>query len=249
MCKHLFFAKHTFFWYTLFKVGVMMTNKNRNKNIEVNNDINKSIISLFIIAIYFIWPYFINLFNFTKYNNLIEIILNMFLVLVLLFIYRKDFVNDFIMFKEAPGKCIKKLLINLLLMILSVAILNILITLCFSIETISGNEQALYQIFEKNPLVLVLLTVVYYPILEGIVFRKTIRNIISDKYLFIIVTCLLYFFFNIVYAPFSVMNILSSLSYLVLMFYMSKIYWDTNNFTLSIILSMLYNIFVTLIAL
>lgn len=223
--------------------------KKNKQSLKSNN--KTSIISVIIIGIYFILPYIINNVESkfpSSFGNYINIGLNILFLMILLFIYKKDIKEDFVKIKKDPKMYAKKLIIFLFLMILSVALINAIVISIFHIKNIAGNEQTLYHLFKTYPLVTILLTIVYYPILEGIIFRKTIKNIITDKRLFIIVTCLLYFFFNIVYSPISFQNIVSSLYYIVLMFYMSKIYWDTDNFSISVILLMLYNIFVTLIS-
>lgn len=227
---------------------------NKNKTLKANNYNDKkenSITSILVVILYFIWPYFSKFITSFISNDMIgkivSVLLNLLLVMYLVYIYKDTFKNDFKKLKENPKGLFKKLIISLPLMIISVIIVNLIVMNLFNINTISENDQVLYQMFKQTPLLVFILTVLYYPVLEGIVFRKTFKDIINSKWLFIIITSLVYFFFNIAYTSLSIENILSSLYYIVIMFYLSKIYYETDNLVLSIILLMLYNSFVFLV--
>ena len=189
--------------------------------------------SILIIISYFILPYLIG--SITS-SRLIMSLFYLLYAFILIILYRNTFKADFKDILKNKGS------------IVVVIITNAIINALFNISGTSENDYSLLTMFEKSPIILILLTCIYYPIVEGIVFRKTIRDIIDKKWLFIIFSSLFYFFFNIVYTSMSFNNIMASICYLFSMMILSNHYWKTNNFTSSIIILMIYNVFVSIIS-
>ena len=145
-------------------------------------------------------------------------------------------------------KYVKNLLVGVLLIVVSMAVVNMIVGVLFDIKETSENDFSLLNSFKENPIVIILLTCVYYPLIEGIIFRKSVRDIIDNKWFFIVFSSLFYFFFNIVYTSMSFNNIMASLCYISTMMIVSSSYWKTNNFTLSILIMTVFNILVSLIS-
>ncbi len=198
-----------------------------------------SVIALLIIVLYFVLPYLTSMF---LDSNLANVITSVIFAIIIIFIYRKSFVSDFNDFKNNKFKYLKSILLNVLLIFLITIVTNLLLTLIFDIRETSENDYSLRTMYESSPIVLFLLTAIYYPIVEGIVFRKTIKEVIDKKWLFIIFSSLFYFFFNVAYTSFTLNNILSSLCYFFIMIVLSNYYWKTNNLTASILVISLSNI-------
>lgn len=198
-----------------------------------------SVISLLIIMLYFLLPYVSSLF---KNAKIISIITSLIFGVIVIFVYRKSFVSDFKDLNKNKGKYIKNILLNVLLIFGITILTNLLLTLFLNIKETSENDYSLRTMYKSSPLVLLLLTVVYYPVVEGVVFRKTIREIIDKKWLFIIFSSLFYFFFNVAYTSFSMNNILSSLCYFFMMIVLSNNYYKTNNLTASILIISICNL-------
>lgn len=201
--------------------------------------------SILIIISYFILPYLIG--SITS-SRLIMSLFYLLYAFILIILYRNTFKADFKDILKNKGSYFKKIILNVVLLIVVVIITNAIINALFNISGTSENDYSLLTMFEKSPIILILLTCIYYPIVEGIVFRKTIRDIIDKKWLFIIFSSLFYFFFNIVYTSMSFNNIMASICYLFSMMILSNHYWKTNNFTSSIIILMIYNVFVSIIS-
>jgi membrane protease YdiL (CAAX protease family) len=198
-----------------------------------------SVIALLIIVLYFVLPYLTSMF---LDSNLANAITSIIFAIVIIFIYRKSFINDFKDFGKNRWKYVKSILLNLVIILTITIIINSLLVLVFNITDTSENDYSLRTMYESSPIVLFLLTAIYYPIVEGIVFRKTIKEVIDKKWLFIIFSSLFYFFFNVAYTSFTLNNILSSLCYFFIMIVLSNYYWKTNNLTASILVISLSNI-------
>ncbi len=208
--------------------------------------VNKnSIRSIIIIILYFIFPYLIKILNMGKILTIFSYLIFSFIII---YLYRNTFIDDLKDICENKKKYIISILKNVILLFIIMIVTNALIGIIFNIKETSENDYSLLNMFKKTPVVLVLLTGLYYPVIEGVIFRKTIRDIIDKKWLFIMFSSLFYFFFNIVYTSMSLTSILTSLCYLFSMMLLSNYYFKTDNFTASIVVMIIYNLIISLIS-
>ena len=170
------------------------------------------------------------------------------MLLLIIYLYKDTFKNDFKDLKENKKKYIKSILINVVLIFAVMIITNALIVILLNINETSENDYSLLTMFKKSPLALILLTSVYYPLVEGVIFRKSVRDIIDNKWTFIIFSSVFYFFFNIAYTSLSLNSIITSLCYLFSMMILSNYYYKSNNFTASVIVMMIYNLIISVIS-
>lgn len=195
--------------------------------------------SILIIISYFILPYLV---SFVTSSRVASTCFYLIYAIVLVSLYKDVFIYDFKDIKMNWKKYIKDILISIILIFVSMVIINIIIGILFNIKETSENDFLLLNAFKENPLIVILLTCIYYPLIEGIIFRKSVRDIIDTKWLFIIFSSLFYFFFNIVYTSMNFNNIMASLCYFSTMMIVSSSYWKTNNFTISILIMSLFNL-------
>ena len=210
------------------------------------------LISLSVIIFYLICPYIIaaikKLFNIGDCLFL-SIILHLALVMILLFIYRKDLKDYFDDFKKNKKKYLKLIIIFAIISILAVIVINGIIIHVLNINHVTENENALLESFKTYPLIVSLLTIVYYPIVEEIVFEKTIKDVISNKWLFIILSALFFWYYNIAYiGGISYITIISSLYYFVAGFIRALVFYKTDNLYVPMGIKSLCNLFVTIIS-
>ncbi|CDA80504.1 cAAX amino terminal protease family protein [Clostridium sp. CAG:594] len=213
-----------------------MKKEEKNKN---------SLKSIMIIILYFIFPYLMKFLSGIKWLTLLFYML---FVLLIIYLYKDTFKNDFKDLKENKKKYIKSILINVVLIFAVMIITNALIVILLNINETSENDYSLLTMFKKSPLALILLTSVYYPLVEGVIFRKSVRDIIDNKWTFIIFSSVFYFFFNIAYTSLSLNSIITSLCYLFSMMILSNYYYKSNNFTASVIVMMIYNLIISVIS-
>ena len=201
--------------------------------------------SILVIISYFALPYVIALIS---KSNLIDIMLYLLYAFILIFLYKQVFISDFKDIKKNWKKYLIHMLISIVLIFVSMVLINLIVGVLFNVKEISENDFSLLTTFKENSLVVVLLTCIYYPLVEGIIFRKSVRDIIDSKWFFIMFSAIFYFFFNIVYTSMSFSNIMSSVCYLSTMMIVSHFYWKTNNFTLSVLVMSIFNLVVCLLS-
>lgn len=212
---------------------------------EKNKENKNNLRSIMIIILYFIFPYVMKFLSGVKW---LVVLLYMLFALLILYLYRNTFKKDFKDIIENKKKYLSSILINVALIFVIMLITNALIGMLFDIKQTSENDYSLLAMFKKSPFVLILLTSIYYPVVEGVIFRKSVRDIIDNKWMFIIFSPVFYFFFNIAYTSLSFTSIITSLCYLFSMMLLSSYYYKTNNFTASVIVMMIYNLIISAIS-
>lgn len=204
-----------------------------------------SLRSILIIILYFIFPYIIKILSNSKLLITLSYLL---FAIIIIFVYKNTFMEDFKEIRKNKKKYLLSILKNVVLIFIVVVATNALIGILFNIKETSENDYSLLTMFKKSPIVLMILTGIYYPIVEGVIFRKTIKDIINKKWLFIIFSSIFYFFFNVVYTSMSFTSMMTSLCYLFSMMVLSNYYWKTNNFTASVIVMMIYNLIISILS-
>ena len=210
--------------------------KEKNKN---------NLKSIMIIILYFIFPYLMKFLSGIKW---LVLLFYMLFAILIIYLYKDTFKSDFKDLKENKKKYIKSILINVVLIFAVMIITNALIGILLDIKETSENDYSLLTMFKKSPIALILFTSIYYPVVEGVIFRKSVRDIIDNKWMFIMFSSVFYFFFNIAYTSLSLNSIITSLCYLFSMMILSNYYYKSNNFTASVIVMMIYNLIISVIS-
>ena len=165
------------------------------------NKFKKIITSLLVIA--FFWnssylqyiPVYIFKLDIKNISKNTAILLSFFSSLVvaitLLIVYRKDLKNEFKKFKnnisENMNIGIKYWFIGLLAMIIS----NLIITFILN-GAGPKNENIIQSMIKINPFIMIITTCIIAPFNEEIVFRKTIKDIIKNKWVFALLAFILF---------------------------------------------------------
>ena len=206
------------------------------------------LISILVLLLYFIWPYFINvllsgIFGLKGTGLLaLTLVMNFALLFIVIYIYRDSLKRELTTFKKGLPKVLGTGLIVFLIGFGLYGVFNSLI--CELFPSISNvNYDAMSKMFTKTPLLLFISTIFYYPVIEELVFKKTFRGIINNKWLFIVFTGLLNALFEVLLA-----NGGSGIELVFLipisLFYMSfsYMYYKTDSVVTPIVYRMLYNI-------
>ena len=110
---------------------------------------------------------------------------------LIMIIYNKKISKDFKDIKKNSikyfNKYIKYWLIGLFIMMVSNLFINLIVT-----NDIPSNEQAIRETFNISPIYIFFSAVIYAPIVEELIFRQSIKNIFNNKWLFIIISGLLF---------------------------------------------------------
>mgnify|MGYP002423575132 CR=1 FL=1 len=112
------------------------------------------------------------------------------LILILLIFYpklKRDFMDMKKNHMNYYSKYFKYWLLGIFIMMVS----NLLI-MQFTDNQVASNEQAVQTLFDISPIYIFFSAVIFAPLVEELVFRQGIRNIIPNKLLFIIVSGLVF---------------------------------------------------------
>jgi len=163
--------------------------------------IKTALLGIVALLIYFILPkfegIFFELFNIntatlsTNIKIIYSTIFDIFQMSLIILLFNKSLEKEFkdmkknhkIYFKEY----FKYYLIGLIVMMFS----NVFIAVVSNGST-AGNQDAIDSLFKISPLYVYFASVIYAPIVEELIFRKAIRNIIPNGILFILVSGLVF---------------------------------------------------------
>lgn len=141
---------------------------------------------------------------------LYSLIYEILIACVLILIYNKQIVSNFKDLKKNHKRYfsenIKYWLIGLMIMYIS----NFIIMYGFK-NGMGDNEETIRSLFSISPVYIYISAVIIAPITEELIFRQSVKNIFQNKYLFIIMTGILFGFAHI---GFNV-NSLSDLLYII----------------------------------
>ncbi|MDD3241539.1 MAG: CPBP family intramembrane metalloprotease [Bacilli bacterium] len=175
----------------------------------------------------------------TIFNNFI-------LMLILLFIFRKRIISDFKDFKDSFNKNIeigfKYWFIGMALMVGS----NLIIML-LTPSKVSNNEEAVRSLIEASPYLSLILTAIFAPILEELVFRVGLKESFKSKYLFCIASGLIFGLLHVVFSYTTLTDFLYVVPYGSLGFVFAMMLYDTKNIYTSMAMHMAHNSFFTIV--
>ena len=219
----------------------------KQKNFELINMIKGfGVIFLYLIGSALVYD-FIGIFgiNYNDLNIIIKqiylILYELFLTLIIVYIYRKDFIPNFKYFikniKHFFNKYIKYWFLMLGLMILSNSIITI-----FTTTMTSQNQQTIIDTLGKAPIYTLIVTVFIAPILEELVFRISFKKIFTHtNILFIIFSGLFFGGMHVIGSLENLVDLLFIIPYSIPGFIFAYLYTKTNNICVPILLHFIHN--------
>ena len=219
----------------------------KQKNFELRNMIKGfGVIFLYLIGSALVYD-FISIFG-VNYNNLNIVVKQIYLILyellltlIIVYIYRKDFIPNFKKFikniKDFFNKYIRYWFLMLGLMILS----NSIITM-FTTTMTSENQQTIIDTLGKAPIYTLIVTVFVAPILEELVFRISFRKIFAHtNFLFIFFSGLFFGGLHVIGTLENLVDLLFIIPYSIPGFIFAYLYTKTKNICVPIMLHLLHN--------
>ena len=219
----------------------------KQKNFELRNMLKGfGVIFLYLIGSALVYD-FIAIFG-INYNNLNIIVkqiylifYEIFLTLIIVYIYRKDFIPNFKKFikniKPFFNKYIKYWFLMLGIMILS----NSIITL-FTTTITSENQQTIIDTLGKAPIYTLIVTILVAPILEELVFRISFRKIFAHTdILFIIFSGLFFGGMHVLGTLENIVDLLFIIPYSIPGFIFAYLYTKSKNICVPIMLHLIHN--------
>ncbi len=145
-------------------------------------------------------------------------------LLIIIFLYRKELKEEI---KDFKFKYITKYFIFYLAGIIIMALINTLLSKITN-QSYSGNETLIREYIDKYPLYMFFSSVIFAPVIEEFIFRKSVKNIFKNKYLFIIISGLLFGISHITNFK-DINELLFSIPYIIMGIDFAYIYHKTNN--------------------
>ena len=220
--------------------------------IKENSKFKEMIKGFEVIVLYFILSIFsysfLSLFG-IDYNKLNDIFKQVYLVLyevgtllIIVFIYKKEFFTNFKEFRKNIFNNIKKYfkywIVMLILMILSNYIVSI-----FTTSNTPQNQQEIIKYFKLYPFYTFFSTIIIAPILEELVYRMSIKKMFSDtKVLFIIISGLFFGFMHVIGTLTSYSDLLFIIPYSIPGFIFAYLYSKTDNIFTPISIHLIHNL-------
>lgn len=187
------------------KEGVIMT-----------KDIAKYLKTFFVIMFYFTYNniavYILKRFGIDIYNisqNMlifINLIIDILFMIILFLVYYKDIINDIRDFKKNYKSYLRLAFKWWIFALLFMYISNIIIYII--VKSNASNEEIIHSMVNKYPLYMLFQVSIMAPFVEEMLFRKSIRDIVTNKYLYIIISALI----------FGGLHVLTSKSYLEMLY-------------------------------
>lgn len=172
-------------------------------------------------------------------SNCANIFADLLLLFIFIIIFRKKLIPDFNDFKKNHKKIltnnIKYWAIGLCIMVISNIIINLIV------GDIAINEEANRTILLNSPVSSIISMVIIAPIIEELITRKTFKDAITNKYIYILFSGILFGLLHLLLAD-SLVELLYIIPYAALGCAFAKMYYDTDNLWTSIFFHSFHNL-------
>lgn len=180
--------------------------------------------------------------TYTLYLTISELLL----LIILFIIYRKTILEDFKKFKKDINGNLELALrywtVGFSLMLIS----NLFISLILG-KTISGNEEAVRNYINSSPLLMIMSAVIFAPINEELTFRKSIRDALKNKWIYISVSGIIFGLLHIISYINTPQDLIYLIPYTSLGISFALLYYKTNNIFSSISMHTMHNLLAIII--
>lgn len=195
--------------------------------------------SLFVLIPIYMFNIDVKTCSDTTYN-ILRIIPNIAQAILLMIIYRKTLKEDFKKFTKNFGEysdiAIKYWILGFIAMIIS----NYIIINLFPVK-LASNEQGVREIISSIPLISFFSICIFAPIAEELIFRKAFKDCFKDKWIFILISGLVFGTLHVIGSFNSLYDFLYIIPYSSLGIAFALIYYKTNNIYSSIFVHCMHN--------
>jgi len=195
-------------------------------------DVNKQKImkAVLVFIAYFAYNMVVNCFCEVlgiKDPIMISFIADILFSVVIIFFYRKEIYKSICDFRKDYS--FKKRFVIVVLGVLILFVLNILggivSEMLFSdLYDVDQNTTMIYELANMSTIYTIFKTLIFASIVENIVFRVSIRELVRNNFAFIIVSSLIYALVNVMYSDFTLLTIVDMVQYFLISFTLSSIY-------------------------
>lgn len=218
----------------------------KNKILNILKSISMIFLVLFFSSIFFAILN-INLDTITDKEYIFYLTLsNITLIIIYILIYQKTLVKDFKNFTKNLitnlETSLKYWLIGFIIMIVS----NLVITFILN-KGIAGNEQDVRNYIDAFPLFMLFNTVIYAPLTEELTFRKSIKDAINNKWLYIIISGLVFGMLHIASYITTPIDLVYLIPYGALGISFAMLYYKTDNIFSTISMHAMHNLLAVIV--
>jgi len=221
------------------------------KTIEkFENYIKSALLGIIAMLVYFILPElqgtFFEIFNVdittlsTNIKILYSALVEILIMSIIIITFNKSLKNDYKDMKKNHKTYYKNYFKYYLIGLMTMMISNVIITLISGGST-AGNQDMIDELFKISPIYIYFSSVVFAPVVEELVFRKAIRNIITNKTLFILASGLVFGGLHVIGTIEAWHDILYLIPYSSLGIAFAYIFYKTNNIFVTIGLHFMHN--------
>jgi len=200
--------------------------------VDIMLDVNKQKImkAVLVFIAYFAYNMVVNCFCEVlgiKDPIMISFIADILFSVVIIFFYRKEIYKSICDFRKDYS--FKKRFVIVVLGVLILFVLNILggivSEMLFSdLYDVDQNTTMIYELANMSTIYTIFKTLIFASIVENIVFRVSIRELVRNNFAFIIVSSLIYALVNVMYSDFTLLTIVDMVQYFLISFTLSSIY-------------------------
>ena len=166
---------------------------------------------------------------------------NIILIIIFFVIYKKTLLRDFKLYAKKLTQnietSIKYWLIGFIIMIVS----NLAITFILN-KGIAGNEEDVRSLIDSFPLFMIFNTVIYAPLIEELTFRKSIKDAISNKWIYVLTSGLIFGILHITSYISNPIDLVYLIPYGALGITFALLYHKTNNIFSTITMHSIHNL-------
>ncbi|MDO4963178.1 MAG: type II CAAX endopeptidase family protein [bacterium] len=225
--------------------------KENSKNIK-SILIGIGVIILYLI-IYSLSIDFLSIFGINYYelsNPIRQLYLTLYdlsFALIIIYIYKKDFIPNFKDFKQNFGKYIEKYIKYWLLALILMIISNSIIT-NFTTENVAQNQQSIIDLIKIFPIYSIISIVLIAPLTEELIFRLSIKKIFKNSdILFIIFSGIIFGSLHVITTLQNTSDLLFIIPYSIPGFIFAYCYTKSKNIFTTITLHSIHNTFMLII--
>lgn len=174
-------------------------------------------------------------------KNILLIFLGIFKISCFIFIFYKELKTDYKIYKKEKGNYFYNYFYLYVLGVVLMGVSNTIISKYTNMK-ISENEETIRHLIKTMPIYISFSTIIYAPFVEELIYRKCFRGLISNKYLFIILSGSVFGLMHVISGNQNINDILMGIPYIIIGLDFAYIYYKTNNIFATMQFHFLHNL-------
>ncbi len=208
---------------------------------------NKLIKGIGVFLLYILVPYVIDIFlpSITKSSTnelIIRLALMFLLLLYFILMYKEDFIRDIKALKTNFLSILGKSLMYFALLIVTFFAVSAVIRI-INPDFVYTNSSIIDAMIKENFIIMIVYVFIITLITEQIVFRKVFKDILQNKYFFIIFSGIIYGIFQVGYTVSSINDLCTIIPFAFAGIILNVSYIKTDNIVTPCLVYLFYNLF------